>query len=729
MHSHSIGRRVIAALVFLAGLAGISLSAQAATYYVRTDGGTATQCNGTANAPASAAPNCAWNNPQVAIPPGFPGDGAKAPRFATGDTLQIASGTYQVGYGSPGADACQKGYPYNCVFNPQNNLPLPANVTITGDCSAPPTLWASGGAYNVFNLTGSSGVTIACIELTDHSNCIYGTFTGIPTCVANGSGQVTATNGQDGIDIRGASNVTLKNLNIHGFPYYGILAGQLTGTTTVTGVTIRANAWGGWNGDLGGNGTNSKNSGTITIQDSTIAWNGCTENYPATTIVACRGAEQGGYGDGLGTALTGGNWRIINSKFLYNTSDGLDLLYADGTGSVFVDRVTSIGNASQQVKVSGPATVQNSVIVGWCSATALSSAGLTSLCRAAGNAVELDFTAPNQAITFAYNTVTGNGDCLISSGAGSANGSYVADSSNTVLIANDILLGQASYLQRNGGGYVCAFYSDAAPKVTWQSSVVWNTRNTDFKTPGIINKDPLLTDESMASFNPYPLVSSPAIGNAVSTGTLVAYDNNGNTRPSQGATIGAIEYQGGSTSQTGTPNANFTYSASGLIASFVDTSTNTGGTIGSWSWSFGDGATSSAQNPSHAYVAAGTYQVSMTVTDKVNGRASTRTAQVAVTAPQLAGGTPKAGFTYRVSGLTANFTDTSTDKGGTIDSWSWSFGDGTTSSARNPSHVYRGAGNYTVTQTVRDKASGKTSSISRAVRVTKPRTCFLRACY
>lgn len=503
--------RLFNGLLLLLALFGCSSElAFATTYYVRPDGGPAPTCNGTANAPASAAPACAFNNPQWAIPPGFKGDGAKAPVLQAGDTLQIATGVYQVGYGAPGATACQKNYPYNCVFNPQNNLPLPANVTITGDCSAPTTLWAGGGAYNVFNLSGTSGATVKCLELTDHSGCIYGTFTGIPTCVANGSGQVTATNGQDGIDIRGAANVTLENLDIHGFPYYGIMAGALTGTTTVANVTLRANAWGGWDGDLGGNGTNSTNSGTLNFTGDVIAWNGCTEAYPSDTIVGCRGADQGGYGDGLGTALTGGNWTFKDSKFAYNTSDGLDLLYADGTGSVTVDHVTGAYNASQQVKVSAPATVQNSVIIGQCDSAKLSGAGLTTLCRAAGNAVELDFTAANQAITFDHNTVTGDGDCLISSGAGTANGAYVADASNSVTISNSVMLGQPSYLPRNSGGYTCAFYSDAAPKVTWRNTLVWHTRNTDFTTPGMTNQDPALTDESLPTFNPVPLTGSPA---------------------------------------------------------------------------------------------------------------------------------------------------------------------------------------------------------------------------
>jgi subtilisin family serine protease len=63
------------------------------------------------------------------------------------------------------------------------------------------------------------------------------------------------------------------------------------------------------------------------------------------------------------------------------------------------------------------------------------------------------------------------------------------------------------------------------------------------------------------------------------------------------------------------PVASFTYSCTSLSCSFTDTSTDSDGSIASRSWSFGDGTTSTAQNPSKTYSAGGTYTVSLTVTD------------------------------------------------------------------------------------------------------------------
>jgi subtilisin family serine protease len=77
---------------------------------------------------------------------------------------------------------------------------------------------------------------------------------------------------------------------------------------------------------------------------------------------------------------------------------------------------------------------------------------------------------------------------------------------------------------------------------------------------------------------------------------------------------------------------------------------------------------------------------------------------------------PTASFTSSTSGLTASFTDTSTDADGSIASRAWAFGDGSTGSGSPVSHTYAAAGTYTVTETVTDNA-GATASTSRSVTV------------
>ncbi|MEH6420655.1 PKD domain-containing protein [Pseudomonas sp. CGJS7] len=83
------------------------------------------------------------------------------------------------------------------------------------------------------------------------------------------------------------------------------------------------------------------------------------------------------------------------------------------------------------------------------------------------------------------------------------------------------------------------------------------------------------------------------------------------------------------------------------------------------------------------------------------------------------GGVPVANFTSSANGLTVAFTDTSTDSNGSIVSRSWNFGDGTTSTATNPSKTYSAAGTYTVTLTVTDN-DGTTNTKTGSVTVTSP---------
>lgn len=115
------------------------------------------------------------------------------------------------------------------------------------------------------------------------------------------------------------------------------------------------------------------------------------------------------------------------------------------------------------------------------------------------------------------------------------------------------------------------------------------------------------------------------------------------------------------------------------------------GSASSWAWSFGDGATSAFQNPTHAYVAAGSY----TVTLQAGG---TFNRSITVTAPPTG---PKAAFTVLpsapVAGQSVTFRDTST---GGPTTWAWRFGDGATSALANPTHTYAAPGSYTVSLSV-----------------------------
>ncbi|HPF73707.1 MAG: pre-peptidase C-terminal domain-containing protein [Lysobacteraceae bacterium] len=85
------------------------------------------------------------------------------------------------------------------------------------------------------------------------------------------------------------------------------------------------------------------------------------------------------------------------------------------------------------------------------------------------------------------------------------------------------------------------------------------------------------------------------------------------------------------------PTANFTFTTSGLAASFSDASSDSDGSIASRSWNFGDGSTSSSTNPSHTYAASGTYTVTLTVTDD-DGATNSKSSNVTVSGGGGGGG-------------------------------------------------------------------------------------------
>jgi PKD repeat protein len=128
------------------------------------------------------------------------------------------------------------------------------------------------------------------------------------------------------------------------------------------------------------------------------------------------------------------------------------------------------------------------------------------------------------------------------------------------------------------------------------------------------------------------------------------------------------------------------------MVSFTNQST---GAPTSWAWDFGDGATSTEQNPTHQYATPGTYAVSLTLTSACDTLTETKPNYIVVV------DTVSAKFVADVTAGCApaavQFTDQST---GPIVSWSWDFGDGATSTEQNPAHTYAAAGNYTVKLTV-----------------------------
>ncbi|KPH64532.1 S8 family serine peptidase [Pseudoalteromonas porphyrae] len=231
---------------------------------------------------------------------------------------------------------------------------------------------------------------------------------------------------------------------------------------------------------------------------------------------------------------------------------------------------------------------------------------------------------------------------------------------------------------------------------------------------------------------------------------------------------------GGGSGVDNAPVARFSASVNAKQVTFSNASTDDKG-ISSYSWSFGDGNSSTAENPTHTYAADGSYSVTLEVTDtagQVNQRSQTVKISTAVggecegiaswnasksyrvgdlvefnqvkykatwwstgASPAVysnvwsrqgncktgdGGGTvnqaPKANFDFSVSGLAVSFTNASTDDVA-VTAYNWTFGDGNAANTKTPSHTYQAPGSYEVKLTVSD-AQGLNHTLVKTVTVT-----------
>ncbi len=186
---------------------------------------------------------------------------------------------------------------------------------------------------------------------------------------------------------------------------------------------------------------------------------------------------------------------------------------------------------------------------------------------------------------------------------------------------------------------------------------------------------------------------------------LTVTDDSGNTDiGSQSVTV--------STNTGGLPKAEFVYSpTSPIVLDNVhfnaSASSDDDGTIVSYDWDFGDGGTGSGETIDHRFHKAGTYQVVLTVEDN-DGNTGNKAGTVTVTDNQL----PTADFSYTPDPPDAGDQVTfsaikSSDPDGTIRSWAWDFGDGSTASGETVTHIFSSAGKFWVILEVTDDRGGK----------------------
>jgi len=169
------------------------------------------------------------------------------------------------------------------------------------------------------------------------------------------------------------------------------------------------------------------------------------------------------------------------------------------------------------------------------------------------------------------------------------------------------------------------------------------------------------------------------------------------------------------------PSAFFSFDTvcKGLATSFHDLSLDSGIVVSNWKWSFGDGATSTLQNPQHTYLQAGIYQVTLKITNYFG--CSDSTIKI-IRVDTL----PTAKFTVNTPcfGDSSYFTDASVANPGTITGWNWNFGTGT-SSLQNPAYLFSNSGTHPVHLTVTDSKGCINDTIIQSKVYSNPAAGFI----
>lgn len=161
------------------------------------------------------------------------------------------------------------------------------------------------------------------------------------------------------------------------------------------------------------------------------------------------------------------------------------------------------------------------------------------------------------------------------------------------------------------------------------------------------------------------------------------------------------------------------------VAVDATASTDSDGTLATYSWSFGDGAVGSGVTTTHAYTTPGDYTVTLTVTDDRGGSATTTKTVTAALAPNVL---PTAALTATIDNLSASLdASASSDSDGTIVSYAWNFGDTTTktTTTAKTTHAYTAAGTFTVTVTVTDDRGGTATASQQVTAVEPPKFTVL----
>lgn len=406
------------------------------------------------------------------------------------------------------ANACDTTITFSAEGSSQAIYKITSQMTIPGGIPGQQTKiigtgshWPQLWLFSLFEaiIDTNDYIDYENLDVTGHDNCIKNGPIGPSVGSVNADGYLNVcntggtSNGTQAAFRYGGTGKTYTNLLVHnvGYAFENGVNGGVFGNLTFTNVKIFGNWFqGGLPGGFNGQSQDNVMTGTISLINSMVDFNGCGQRYPLqdtadifnnisatglsksvdneANFYNCWGQNQVGYGDGWGfggSNTNAGNFNIIGSSISFNTQDGLDTLHGNANGTITIAKSRFEGNAGQQIKANGHIVdIENSIInadcARWVGAPEASTTygisnqaggcpggncgfnmyagdhGFT-VCRAQGDGIVFPLSSGSQIYLYG-NTINTNG-IAIEPGGGST-----CDSTTGIHIKNNIV---------NGGGY------------------------------------------------------------------------------------------------------------------------------------------------------------------------------------------------------------------------------------------------------------------------------------
>jgi len=428
---------------------------------------------------------------------------------------------------------------------------------------------------------------------------------------------------------------------------------------------------------------------------------------------------------GLAPALLAGGTKVAAGAFgITVTLDGTKALVTNKTGGTL-----SVIDLTGLPVAPGPAAVTTLAVGDAPGAVAVTPDGRTAVIAEAGSsdaARIVDLSALTSTTVSLASPTAADPDpfgVAIMAGPGGPQAAITDTAAGTVSIVDLATQTVVKTIDAGPGPQGLAMFPVNAPKarlstVSSSGAVPFpatfdGTKSTD--RDGVIVSYTFTFGDGTSVTGPVPIVTHTYTAVGKFTASLVVTDDDG--APSA-AVLTSVQVAPNKSPKAALKASETTGKAPFLVTFDASRSSDSDGTIASYTFTFGDGSSVTTSNPvmAHTYVLAGKYTAAVVSTDNGGAASSPATAGVEAKANKP----PTAAFRAQPSAgtapLTVTFTDQSKDSDGQVVAVRWDFGDGATSTERNPTHLYAAPGKFLVTQTATDD-NGATAAKTGKVEV------------